>query len=183
MCAIVKNTTNGKYIAFVKGSPEKMATKCMRSSIPIDFLEKLQVYTEQGFRVIALSYKELNMTSNEEVQKALRDSVETDLHFLGFLIMENKLKAVTSEAIQTLNDCNIRTMMATGDNLQTAICVARNCNILQGDQEIFLADIEDGAVVWRSTQREDALRRRSTKRKSTFKGRDYDAPSYEMASR
>ena len=55
------------------------------------------------------------------------------MHFLGFLVMENKLKAVTSQSIKTLNDCNIRTMMATGDNLLTAICVARNCNILRGD--------------------------------------------------
>ena len=37
MCAVVKNTSNGKYIAFVKGSPEKMATKCMSSTIPRDF--------------------------------------------------------------------------------------------------------------------------------------------------
>jgi cation-transporting ATPase 13A3/4/5 len=110
-----------------------MATKCLNSSLPDDFSEQLQVYTEQGFRVIALAYKQLNFSSNEEVQSALRDSVEGDLHFLGFLVMENKLKAVTSQSIKTLNDCNIRTMMATGDNLLTAICVARNCNILRGD--------------------------------------------------
>jgi cation-transporting P-type ATPase 13A2 len=39
--------------------------------------------------------------------------------------MENKLKPQTCGVIQTLNDCSIRTIMATGDNVLTAISVAR----------------------------------------------------------
>jgi len=44
--------------------------------------------------------------------------------------MENKLKPATIGAISTLNTCNIRTIMATGDNILTAISVGRNCNII-----------------------------------------------------
>jgi cation-transporting ATPase 13A3/4/5 len=65
--------------------------------------------------------------------------------------MENMLKGATRETIQTLNDCKIRTIMATGDNTLTAISVARHCNILQPDQEIFIGDVENEKVVWRST--------------------------------
>lgn len=39
--------------------------------------------------------------------------------------MENKLKENSSEVLKTLNECNIRTIMATGDNVLTAISVAR----------------------------------------------------------
>ena len=63
MCSIVKNTSDNKYYSFVKGSPEKMATKCLNSSLPDDYFEQLQVYTEQGLRVIAFAYKQLNLSS------------------------------------------------------------------------------------------------------------------------
>ncbi len=57
--------------------------------------------------------------------------METGLDFLGFLIMQNKLKPVTTKVIKELNEANIRTIMATGDNVLTAISVARECNIIQ----------------------------------------------------
>jgi len=44
--------------------------------------------------------------------------------------MENKLKSQTTGVIETLKDCNVRTVMATGDNVLTAISVARQCAIL-----------------------------------------------------
>jgi len=39
--------------------------------------------------------------------------------------MENKLKPITSAVIENLNACKVRTIMATGDNVLTAISVAR----------------------------------------------------------
>jgi cation-transporting ATPase 13A3/4/5 len=68
------------------------------------------------------------------IQSTKRDKVENDLKFLGFLVMENKLKPVTKEIIKTLNDCKIRTIMATGDNTLTAISVGRDCNILDKEK-------------------------------------------------
>ena len=56
--------------------------------------------------------------------------MESNLTFLGFLIMENRLKKETTAVIKSLNDCNVRTVMATGDNILTAISVARQCSIL-----------------------------------------------------
>lgn len=54
-----------------------------------------------------------------------RADYEKDLTFLGLLVMENKLKKETSAVIENLNECKIRTIMATGDNVLTAISVAR----------------------------------------------------------
>ena len=56
--------------------------------------------------------------------------MESDLQFLGFLVMQNKLKPVTTTVIKQLNEANIRTIMATGDNVLTAISVGRECNII-----------------------------------------------------
>ena len=54
-----------------------------------------------------------------------RDQVEKDLTFLGFLIMQNTLKIATIPVIKELMAADIRTVMVTGDNLLTAISVAR----------------------------------------------------------
>jgi cation-transporting P-type ATPase 13A2 len=74
-------------------------------------------------------------------QKITREEVESNLTFLGFLIMQNKLKPVTVSVIETLNEANIRTIMATGDNVLTAISVGRECNIIEADAEVFLGDM------------------------------------------
>ena len=60
-----------------------------------------------------------------------RDEVEKNLNFLGFLIMQNKLKSATVKSIFELNQADIRTIMATGDNILTGMSVARKCGIIQ----------------------------------------------------
>ena len=75
--------------------------------------------------------------------------MESDLHFLGLLVMENRLKPVTKDIIQNLNECKIRTIMATGDNTLTAISVARQCNFLGADQDVYFGDVKDDQIVWK----------------------------------
>lgn len=69
--------------------------------------------------------------------------------------MQNKLKPVTNEIIKDLNDCEIRTIMATGDNMLTAISVAKQCNIIPDNEDVFLADVKDyngvDRIFWRIT--------------------------------
>ena len=65
--------------------------------------------------------------------------------------MENRLKEVTQGVIQNLNECNIRTIMSTGDNTLTAISVGRECNILDKNHEVFFCEVKDGELVWNSS--------------------------------
>lgn len=44
-----------------------------------------------------------------------RDSVESGLNFLGFLVMKNILKPESAPVIQLLRSANIRPVMVTGD--------------------------------------------------------------------
>ena len=44
--------------------------------------------------------------------------------------MENKMKEVTKEVIDTLQEAEVRTIMATGDNVLTAVSVAGQCGIV-----------------------------------------------------
>ena len=63
--------------------------------------------------MIALAYKAAPKNlSYSQLMVIPREEVEKDLIFLGFLIMQNKLKAVTIKSIKELNDADIRTIMA-----------------------------------------------------------------------
>lgn len=67
MSVIVKDLLSHSYKTFVKGSPEKIRELCTRESLPSNFDEILQIYTECGFRVLAVAYKNFHedMTYNE----------------------------------------------------------------------------------------------------------------------
>lgn len=50
--------------------------------------------------------------------------------------MRNTLKPETTPVIQELKSANIRCVMVTGDNLLTAISVARDCRIVRGSDQV-----------------------------------------------
>ena len=77
-------------------------------------------------------------------KKSKREHIEQDLEFLGLIIMENKLKAETFQAISNLKNANIRTIMCTGDNMLTALSVSRECQIIDSHNEnICLVEVGD----------------------------------------
>ena len=55
--------------------------------------------------------------------------------------MENKMKEETKAVIETLQQCETTTIMATGDNVLTAISVAGQCGIINRQDQVFLGDL------------------------------------------
>ena len=135
----------------MKGSPEKIASLCLSETLPFDYEQTLALYTQKGYRVIALAVRKLENLTFMQLQNISREKIEDKLTFLGFLIMENKLKEATRGVIKTLNDCKIRTLMATGDNTLTAISVGRGCNILDENEQVFFCEVNNGVLEWKSS--------------------------------
>jgi len=52
---------DGEFRAYIKGSPERIRELCNASTLPDNFDEILQIYTECGYRVLALATKPLNL--------------------------------------------------------------------------------------------------------------------------
>uniref|UniRef100_A0A8C7B4T9 ATPase cation transporting 13A2 n=1 Tax=Neovison vison TaxID=452646 RepID=A0A8C7B4T9_NEOVI len=103
--------------------------------MPPDFAQRLQSYTAAGYRVVAVAGKPLPVApSLEAAQQLTRDTLEQELSLLGLLVMRNLLKPQTTAVIQALRRTRIRTVMVTGDNLQTAVTVAQGCGMV-GPQE------------------------------------------------
>ncbi|XP_041861603.1 probable cation-transporting ATPase 13A3 isoform X2 [Melanotaenia boesemani] len=127
--------------AYMKGAPEVVASVCKKETVPENFAEVLEGYTKQGFRVIALAHRRLESKLNwHKVQNINRDHIETNMEFLGLIIMQNKLKAETPGVLQDLHRANIRTVMVTGDNMLTAISVARDCGMIPPEDTVIIAD-------------------------------------------
>lgn len=75
-----------------------------------------------------------------------RDEAERGLDFTGFIIFENKLKPVTAETIEELEAAGIRQVMCTGDNILTAISVARECALIDRTAHCFVPRFAEGVL-------------------------------------
>ena len=145
MSVIVKNLSENSFRMHIKGSPEKLRELCLKETIPSNFHKILDNYSKNGFRVLACATRPLQI-SFKNVHKYEREVFEKDAIFLGFLIMENKLKVRTVGVIDQLQQANVRTIMVTGDNALTAISVARQCHIVHPKQRVYLGDLSEKPI-------------------------------------
>ena len=84
MSVIVRDLSAMNFKIFCKGSPEKMKMISNPESIPDNFHQILDRYTESGFRVIALAMRTLPAnTKLIKIDKMERNQVEKDLTLLG----------------------------------------------------------------------------------------------------
>ncbi|CAI9735449.1 cation-transporting ATPase 13A3-like isoform X2 [Octopus vulgaris] len=148
MSVIVRTLGTNHMDIYSKGAPEKIASLCNPDTIPADFSDTLHKYTVQGFRVLALSWKELDPKLTwHQAQRISREKVEHNLNFLGLLIMKNTLKPESAPVIKTLQAANIRSVMVTGDMILTAVSVARNCGMVKPKENVIIVNAsppEDG---------------------------------------
>jgi cation-transporting ATPase 13A2 len=129
---------------YVKGAPEVMKDICRPETFPTDYEELLAFYTHRGFRVIACATKTIPKLNWLKVQKMKREEAESQLDFVGFIIFENKLKPSSAPVIEELERANIRKVMCTGDNILTAISVARECGLINKTAHCFVPHFVEG---------------------------------------
>lgn len=129
---------------YVKGAPEALKEICKPESLPSDYDEVLHDYTQSGFRVIACATRHIKKLNWVKVQKMKREDAESELDFIGFIVFENKLKPSTAGIIDELGRANIRKVMCTGDNILTAISVARECHLIDRTAHCFVPYFAEG---------------------------------------
>ncbi|CAN9503180.1 unnamed protein product [Ophioblennius macclurei] len=159
MSVVVRRLGEKHMDAFLKGAPEVVASLCKQHTVPQTFTETLETYTKQGFRVIALAHRQLeSKLSWHKVQSLSRELIETNMDFLGLVIMQNKIKEQTAGILCELRQANIRTLMVTGDNMLTAISVARDSGMIRPHEKVIIADAvapndsQPASVTWHYTE-------------------------------
>ncbi|OQE07865.1 hypothetical protein PENVUL_c012G01543 [Penicillium vulpinum] len=138
----------------VKGAPETINT--MLVNTPPNYEETYKHFTRNGARVLALAYKYLSSESElsqSRVNNYVRDEVESELIFAGFLVLQCPLKDDAIKSVRMLNESSHRVVMITGDNPLTAVHVARKVEIV--DREVLILDAPEHdnsgtKIVWRT---------------------------------
>lgn len=138
----------------VKGAPETIST--MLINLPPNYEETYKHFTRNGARVLALAYKYLSTESElsqNRINNYVREEIESDLIFAGFLVLQCPLKEDAIKSVRMLNESSHRVVMITGDNPLTACHVARQVEIV--DREVVILDAPEHdtsgtRVVWRT---------------------------------
>ena len=141
-----------KYRIITKGAPDVLLKRCSNcysggQIVPIfskkdDINEQNNQMAEKALRVIAVAYKDVEKLP--EMQE-----MEKDLIFCGLIGMIDPPREGVKEAVRTCRRAGIKTVMITGDHLQTAKAIAKELGILKrGDLAI------DGETLERMSQHE-----------------------------
>jgi Mg2+-importing ATPase len=123
MSVVVEDET-GLNTLICKGAVDEVLGLCTRVEVKGEVIEVLpehdakrrQLADElngQGFRVIALAYKQMPGASDEPVY-SVKD--ESDLILLGFLAFLDPPKDTAAEALKRLGSLNVDVKVLTGDN-------------------------------------------------------------------
>lgn len=148
MSVIVEDDT-GLNILICKGAVEETMALCTRVEHTDGPVEKIPEHDEdrkkmadelngQGFRVIAIAYKEMPGAPDKPIY-AVKD--ESDLTLLGFLAFLDPPKETATEALKRLKELNVDVKILTGDS---KIITAYICNKvgISVDTMLLGADIE-----------------------------------------
>lgn len=115
---------------------------CQPETVPANFAAKLEEYTRKSYRVLAIATRKLedNLSPAQLEANSMEVYERQGLHFLGLVVLRNKLKVSTAATIAALNEARIRSIMVTGDNLMTALSVARECSITVPGEEVIILE-------------------------------------------
>ncbi|KAL7083673.1 hypothetical protein ACP275_14G177400 [Erythranthe tilingii] len=128
----------GGVRAFVKGASEIILGMCDKmvgkngESASISEEQRKNItnaindFANEALRTLCLAYKDVEKTSNESIP----DSNYTLVAVVG---IKDPVRPGVKEAVQTCLDAGIVVRMVTGDNINTAKAIARECGILTGD--------------------------------------------------
>lgn len=138
MSVVARSQSSDHFEVYLKGAPELVSSLSRNETVPEDFKDILEFYTRQGFRVIGLGTRKLPpQVTWDEVLVMPREELECQLQFLGLIVLQNKLKPETKPTLNILKEAEIRTVMVTGDNLLTAITIARECEMIEEHDSVI----------------------------------------------
>lgn len=129
--------------AFIKGSPEVVIESCshLLTASGLDDLDEEwrarylalnDQYAGRGLRVLALAEKNLG---KDEVDSCSFSDFEQGLTLLGLVAMQDKPRRGVYEAIQKCRTAGIKVMMLTGDQVRTAVNIAKDLNLAENIAE------------------------------------------------
>ena len=146
---------NGVQVAYCKGAPDGILLRCSRQyrngkEAPFSEREKREVMKAvekmagEALRVLAFAMKTGGKTASEKDLLS-----EENLTFLGLTGMIDPPREGVKEAVESFQRAGVRTVMITGDHVDTALAIARELSIadlrsqcMTGDEIAALSERE-----------------------------------------
>jgi len=140
----VNHIGEDRYI-LIKGAPEVLLQKCSQvggeggvcSIKPEDTenaMKDLQAMTGNALRVLGFAYRKLGPEEDLDDKEAL----EKDLIFVGLVGMMDPPREEAKQAIAQAKKAGIKVVMITGDHKDTAVAIAREIGIAEGEKIVAL---------------------------------------------
>ena len=130
---------DGQHFAALKGAPAVVLDACSNyrdaagNTVPLDkvayasFIAANELMANRALRVLALAIKHFETDAEHSSEAAL----ESGFTFIGLVGMIDPPRPGVAEAIQRAKTAGIRTVMLTGDQLNTGIAIARELGLGQ----------------------------------------------------
>ena len=131
-------------VSYTKGSPDEILERCRYlwqngEKLPMTPQHRKQIqkalkqFTERGLRVLALGMRE-NVFGLEE----------NGLIFLGMVGMEDPVRPEVKEAVREFYRAGVKTVMITGDRMDTAFAIAKELGIAKEPEECVSGEELEG---------------------------------------
>lgn len=121
--------------SLIKGASEVIIPKCSKILTSLNKIEpinknkilnEIMKLTKEGKRIISLA----------KIEK------DGSYIFLGFVIIKDELRKESKDAINTIHNAGIDVIMITGDALETAISIAKECGVINKSTDLVLTSEE-----------------------------------------
>jgi len=147
------NLEGGVVRLLVKGAPEKLSVNRMLSAdgsiveFNGDEFEEIRTsYTAKTFRTLGVAYADftaeewaqLEADNNGLIELEDRRKIDKDLIFVAMYGIVDPLRPGIKDAVQQHAIAGVRTIMVTGDNLETAKAIAHEAGILTDEDMMHL---------------------------------------------
>jgi len=137
---VVRHAPSGP-VAYTKGAPDMLLRDCTSRMTREGSVEPLteesrrhilsanQQFASQALRVLGVAMRPLDRLPESYVTPSL----ERELTFLGLVGMKDPIRPEAKAAVATCRTAGIRTVMITGDHKDTAVAIARELGLSDGD--------------------------------------------------
>ncbi len=125
MTVVIKNGRN--YRIITKGAPEILLKKCnLTEQERTGILTKNAEMAKKALRVLAVAFRDTDTLSQQP---------EHGLVFAGLIGTADPVRPEAEDAVRVCRRAGIKTVMITGDHIETASAVARELGILRGNDK------------------------------------------------
>ncbi|VEU81802.1 cation-transporting P-type ATPase [Mycoplasmopsis arginini] len=140
------NKINDKFMVIVKGAPDVLINKTtLEKNNKEKVLKVNNEWANQAYRVLAIASKEISKKELDELFLKNNDYqlnyLENNLSFDGLVAMIDPPREEAKAAISICRQAGIKPVMITGDNINTAIAIAKSLNIYN-DGDLAISGLE-----------------------------------------